>query len=231
MNDQPENPTDQTPTESQGQDTAKSIELTDSQASYLKGLNIEDPTDSENIVKIIDSAIKQKASVSRLSGDLSRANAKLAGKQEPETPQEQQENEGTPEPQTPSEPKLGITDNDLFDLTQMVVGFPELVNSAQDGSIFNELRQMGYFSTDGYNKKAVYDYLSKKNDSAKELRELREFKANHSTPNPADNPQLNSAPGLDLKGEMNPALAREIVLTGQPADRVQEAITFLQGKL
>lgn len=229
MNDQPENPTDQTPTEPQGQDTAKSIELTDSQASYLKGLNIEDPTDSESIIRIIDSAIKQKASVSRLSGDLSRANAKLAGK--PEPPQEQQESEGTPEPQTPSEPKSGITDNDLFDLTQMVVGFPELVNSAQDGSIFNELRQMGYFGTDGYNKKAVYDYLSKKNDSAKELRELREFKANHSTPNPADNPQLNSAPGLDLKGEMNSALAREIVLTGQPADRVQEAITFLQGKL
>ena len=113
----------------------------------------------------------------------------------------------------------------------MVVGFPELVESAQDGSIFNELRQMGYFGTDGYDKKSVHEYLSRKNDAAKELRELREFKEKHSTPNPAENPMLNAAPGLNLDGEMNRELGRQIVLTGEPAARVQEAITFLQSKL
>ena len=64
--EQPVTPTDQTSTDSQETPTAPSLELTDSQASYLKGLNIEDPTDAESIVKIIDSAIKQKASVSRM---------------------------------------------------------------------------------------------------------------------------------------------------------------------
>ena len=218
-NEQPVTPTDQTSTDSQETTTAPSLELTDSQASYLKGLNIEDPTDAESIVKIIDSAIKQKASVSRMSGELSRANAKLAG--QPEAQSERQEDRTPSEPQPP---KQGISDNDLFDLTQMVVGFPELVDSAQDGSIFNELRQMGYFGTDGYDKKSVHEYLSRKNDAAKELRELREFKK-------AENPMLNAAPGLNLDGEMNRELARQIVLTGEPAARAQEAITFLQSKL
>lgn len=224
--EQPVTPTDQTSADSQETPTAPSLELTDSQASYLKGLNIEDPTDAESIVKIIDSAIKQKASVSRMSGELSRANAKLAGRPEAQT--EHQEDKTPSEPQPP---KQGISDNDLFDLTQVVVGFPELVNLAQDGSIFNELRQMGYFGIDGYDKKSVHEYLSRKNDAAKELRELREFKEKHSTPNPAENPMLNAAPGLNLGGEMNRELAREIVLTGEPAARVQEAITFLQSKL
>ena len=42
---------------------------------------------------------------------------------------------------------------------------------------------------------------------------------------------LNAAPGLNLDGEMNRELARQIVLTGEPAARAQEAITFLQSKL
>ena len=227
--EQPVTPTDQTSTDSQETPTAPSLELTDSQASYLKGLNIEDPTDAESIVKIIDSAIKQKASVSRMSGELSRANAKLAGV--PQQSEAQPEHQEDRTPSEPQPPKQGISDNDLFDLTQMVVGFPELVNSAQDGSIFNELRQMGYFGTDGYDKRSVHEYLSRKNDAAKELRELREFKEKHSTPNPAENPMLNAAPGLNLDGEMNRELARQIVLTGEPAARVQEAIAFLQSKL
>lgn len=204
------------------------LELSEEQASYLKGLGIEDPTDPEAISKIITSGLKQKASVARISNENEQLKTRLMGQPEPDTPPKEPEAQ---ELDTPKPASNGVTENDLFDLSMMFMQFPELAEGAQDGTILNDLRQRGFISMNGIDKKAVYGYLSQENDRAKELRELREFKAKHSTPNPADNPQYDTHAGLDLRGEMTKELARAIVVQGAETERFQEAVLFLQKNL
>ena len=218
------------------------VELSDDQKAYLKGIGIEDLKSPEAIRKIIDTSIKQKSSVSKSARELEELRVRLSSQGKPVdyTPSEEQE---TPAPvtppasadtggnDTPPAASNGVSDNDLFDLSRMFNEFPELADEAQDGRIFGELRQLGYFGTQGVNKQAIYSHLSAKNAQAKELRELREFKQNHSKPDPSGNPRPSDSIGLNLSGEMNRDVARAIVLQGQKSDRYQEARQFLQKNL
>lgn len=217
------------------------VELSDEQKAYLKGIGIEDLKSPEAIQKIIETSIKQKSSVSKAARELEELKVRLAsqGKDtEPTAPTTPPADPATP-PQPPTTPPAdtgaptsnGVSDNDLFDLTQMFGQFPELSSEAQDGRIFGELRSLGYFGSGGINKKAIYDHLNARNAQAKELRELREFKEKYSTPNPADNPQYSGQPGLNLNGEMNKEVARAIILQGTSAKRFDEARQFLQKSL
>lgn len=167
--------------------------LSDDQKAYLKGIGVES-IDDVSVAKIIDTAIKQKASVSKSSREIAELKAMLSSRgqdtneyeatPEPETTQTQRNyyDDQTPERQQPTVGHSnGVTENDLFDLSLMIQNnFPELVPQATDGSLFDDLRIHGYFGVEGINKKAAYEYLSKKNADAKELRELREFKKSHS---------------------------------------------------
>ena len=218
------------------------VELSDEQKAYLKGIGIEDVTSPEAIQKILDTSIKQKSSVSKSSREIEELKARLASQGKSTDVELDDEEEDTPPAQSPSATppsgsdtpptaSNGVSDNDLFDLTRMFSEFPELADEAQDGRIFGELRQLGYFGTKGINKQAIYNHLSAKNAQAKELRELREFKANHEKPDPSSNPSPSSNAGLNLNGEMNRDVARAIVLNGPKADRYEEARQFLQKNL
>lgn len=210
-----------------------SVEMSDSVRSYLKGLGLEGVTATAELVKVAEAGMKQKESVSRMSLEKEQLLAKLSSQgqdiniqpTEPEKPAETTE----PKPQV-TEAKIGVSDNDLFDLARMVTtDFKELSNEAQDGSLFRELRQLGYFTANGIDKKAVYDYLTVKNSQAQELRELREFKQQHSQPDPSNNPQYNATPGYNLTGEMTHDMAHSIALSGDPTHaRYNEAIAFLR---
>ena len=224
-----ENPTPAEPT----------VELSDEQKAYLKGIGIDDVNSAESIAKIIDTSIKQKSSVSRSSREAEELKARLASlNQSTEVEHEEVVTEPPTAPEhatseADTSPKIGsgVSDNDLFDLTQMFASFPELTSEAQDGRIFAELRQLGYFSANGFDKKAIYNHLSARNSQAKELRELREFKEQHSKPDPSMNPQYNPSTGINLDGEMNRDVARAIILKGPQTSRYQEAREFLQKSL
>ena len=215
------------------------VEMSDSVKSYLKGLGLEGVQATPELVKVAEAGMKQKESVSRKSQEVETLLARLAsqGKDttEPEyTEPEEKKTEPSTPPQQPTETpaQIGVSDNDLFDLARLITtDFKELSESAQDGSIFRELRQLGYFTSKGIDKKAVYDYLSTKNAQAQELRELREFKQQHSQPDPSANPQYNATPGMNMSGEMNHQLAHAIALQGPGSKRYDEAIGFLRNEV
>lgn len=212
-----------------------SVEMSDSVKSYLKGLGLEGVTATAELVKVAEAGMKQKESVSRMSLEKEQLLARLSsqGKDTSISEVETQETKTTaPEPQE-TEAKIGVSDNDLFDLARMITtDFKELSDSAQDGSLFRELRQLGYFTSKGINKKAVYDYLQGKNAQAQELRELREFKNKYSQPDPNNNPQYNATPGYNLSGAMSHDMAHAIVLQGDTNNqRYQEAVSFLRNEV
>ena len=202
--------------------------------SYLKGLGLDQAQVTPEFLKLAEAGMKQKTSVSKLSLEKEQLLARLSGQGEsqPETKEEFE-----PEAQQPAavEPKAtgNISDNDLFRLSRTIQqDFPELSDLAQDGSLFRELRQLGYFKASGINERETYAYLSAKNAQLKELRELREFKEQHSRPDASTNPTYNPRPGLNMDGEMTEQLARSIVYSGNTQNkRYTEAVHFLQGKL
>ena len=212
-----------------------SVEVSDSVKSYLKGLGLEGANVTPELVKVAEAGMKQKESVSRMSLEKEQLLARLESQgkdvSEPVLNQPEQPAPQTtaPQPQE-TEAKIGVSDNDLFDLARMVTtDFKELSESAQDGSLFRELRQLGYFTAKGIDKKAVYDYLAGKNAAAQELRELREFKQKYSQPDPKNAPQYNATPGINMSGAMNHDMAHAIVLSGNTQNqRYQEAIAYLR---
>lgn len=212
------------------------VEVSDPVRSYLKGLGLENVAATPELVKVAEAGMKQKESVSRISYEKEQLLARL---------ESQGKDTSDPEPQAPAQTTapapapqeatatVGVTDNDLFDLAQMInTNFKDLSTEAQDGSLFRELRQLGYFTAQGINKKAVYDYLAAKNAQAQELRELREFKQRYSQPNPADNPAYMPTPGYAPDAPMDGNFARQIVLGGDTNhQRYGEAVQFLRNEL
>lgn len=223
----------------QEQPANPSVEVSDSVKSYLKGLGMENVQATPELVKLAEAGMKQKESVSKLSFEKENLLARLASQgkdtSEPEFTQEEEETKpattSAPAPQDDAKHNvIGVSDNDLFDLSRMIVTeFPEIKDQAQDGSLFKELRQLGYFTSEGINKKAVYDYLAGKNAQAQELRELREFKKKYENPDPNANPVYNPQMNLNLDGDMTKELAHAIVLHGDTSNkRYNEALSFLR---
>lgn len=202
--------------------------------SYLKGLGLETAQVTPEFLKLAEAGMKQKTSVSKLSLEKEQLLARLEGQG---VSQAQEIETHEPEVQQPAaeEPKAtgNISDNDLFRLSRTIQqDFPELSDLAQDGSLFRELRQLGYFKASGINERETYSYLAAKNAQLKELRELREFKEQHSRPDAATGPTYNPRPGLNMDGDMNEQLARAIVYNHDTQNkRYTEAVHFLQDKL
>lgn len=212
------------------------VEVPTEVKSYLKGLGLDNAQVTPEFLKLAEAGMKQKSSVSRLSLEKEQLLARLEGQGIHEaTITEEEPRE--PEVQQPAaeEPKAtgNISDNDLFRLSRTIAtDFPELSDLAQDGSLFRELRQLGYFKASGINERETYNYLAAKNAQLKELRELREFKEQHSRVDTSTNPAYNPRPGLNMDGDMNEQLARNIVYSGDTQNkRYQEAVHFLQDKL
>lgn len=215
------------------------VEASDAVKSYLKGLGLESAPVTEELIKVAEAGIKQKASVSKLSLEKEQLLAQMTSRgeephfKEPELEKEAEQTPPATQPTPTAEPTTrGVTANDLFDLSMMIQSsFPELLNEAQDGSLFKDLRQRGFFSAAGINKKDIYDYLSAKNAAAQELRELREFKEKYSQPNPNTNPAYTPQAGVNLtyQGEMNKDFAHKLVLSGDRNNkRYLEALEFLR---
>lgn len=221
----------------QEQTANPSVEVSDSVKSYLKGLGLENVQATPELVKLAEAGMKQKESVSKLSFEKESLLARLEsqGKDTSEPKQEQEVEQpapaSAPAPQDDTKQNIiGVSDNDLFDLSRMIVAeFPDIKDQAQDGSLFKELRQLGYFTSNGINKKAVYDYLAVKNSQAQELRELREFKQKYENPDPSANPVYNPQMRLNTEGDMTKEMAHAIVLRGDKSHkRYAEALTFLR---
>lgn len=212
------------------------VEVPTEVKSYLKGLGLDNAQVTPEFLKLAEAGMKQKSSVSRLSLEKEQLLARLEGQGVHETAIAEEETR-EPEVQQPAaeEPKAAgnISDNDLFRLSRTIAtDFPELSDLAQDGSLFRELRQLGYFKASGINERETYNYLAAKNAQLKELRELREFKEQHSRVDTSTNPAYNPRPGLNMDGDMNEQLARSIVYSGDAQNkRYQEAVHFLQDKL
>ena len=212
------------------------VEVPTEVKSYLKGLGLDNAQVTPEFLKLAEAGMKQKSSVSRLSLEKEQLLARLEGQgihentiaeEEPREPEVQQ-------PAAEEQKATGnISDNDLFRLSRTIAtDFPELSDLAQDGSLFRELRQLGYFKASGINERETYNYLAAKNAQLKELRELREFKEQHSRVDTSTNPAYNPRPGLNMDGDMNEQLARSIVYSGDAQNkRYQEAVHFLQDKL
>lgn len=215
--------------------------LSDEGKAYLKGLGIE-TLDNDAFAKLVDSSIKQKSSVSDKSRELEELRARLSSQGqsiEPSAPVVEPQDPTPPVEVTPQEPSTpasgrGVTENDLFDISTMIhSNFPELVDQAADGSLFAELRQLGHFGIDGINKKQVFEHLSAKHALAKELKELREFRAQHQAPDENENPIYNpgGAPVSNAAKDTN--WARQVValsINGQQVDDkdLNEAREILQ---
>lgn len=243
----PENPSENTdpagtgaPNPDQGQPANPTVEASPEVQAYLKGLGLENVQLSPEFVKVAEAGLKQKASVSKLSFEKQELLARLASQNKDTTdPVEPEPAPAAPAPQPPAPvnptPTPGVSDNDLFDLARMIqTDFPEIASQGEDGSLFAELRQLGYFTPRGINKQAVYDYLSAKNAQAKELRELREFKEQHSQPNPNNNPMYNPAPGMQFSDDrkMDSQMAHAIVYRGDVSNkRYNEALEFIRKDL
>lgn len=212
------------------------VEVPTEVKSYLKGLGLDNAQVTPEFLKLAEAGMKQKTSVSRLSLEKEQLLARLEGQGVHETTTVEEEPR-EPEVQQPAaeEQKAtgNISDNDLFRLSRTIAtDFPELSDLAQDGSLFRELRQLGYFKASGINERETYNYLAAKNAQLKELRELREFKEQHSRVDTSTNPAYNPRPGLNMDGDMNEQLARSIVYSGDAQNkRYQEAVHFLQDKL
>lgn len=208
------------------------VVMSDSVKSYLKGLGLEGVNATPELVKVAEAGMKQKESVSKKSLEVEQLMAKLAsqGKDVSISEEAPQETTPTPEPQDVAGHTTGVSDNDLFDLARIITtDFKEIASEAEDGSLFRELRQLGYFTSKGIDKKAVYSYLQARNSQAQELRELREFKEKYSQPNPANNPVYNQTPGYNPNAAMSKAMAENIVMSGDHSNpRYAESLEFLR---
>lgn len=133
------------------------VEVPTEVKSYLKGLGLDNAQVTPEFLKLAEAGMKQKTSVSKLSLEKEQLFARLEGQGVHETaPAEEEPRE--PEVQQPAaeEPKAtgNISDNDLFRLSRTIAtDFPELSDLAQDGSLFRELRQLGYFKASGINER------------------------------------------------------------------------------
>lgn len=163
--------------------------LDEKETGFLKGLGIEEFT-PESLKKLVQAGINQKDSVSRISREKAELEAKLAGLQQPVEPQPSIEGQSEPVAQPVSAPAqpaqavqpqaYGATKNDAWDISQMIVtNFPDLKDVAASGEIFNDLTMRGLYGVNGVDKEGIYNYLSSRNAEAKEIRELREFKAKY----------------------------------------------------
>lgn len=219
--------------------------LSEDHRGYLKGIGIEE-FNSESLQKLVDSAQKQKQSVSQKSLELEQLKAQLQSQgKSVEVPEETPAPIQTQAPETqapvatpePSTPVRGVTENDLFDLSMTINrDFPELRDEAADGRLFAELRQFGYFGVEGINKKQVYEHLTRKHAQAKELAELRAFKEKYSQPDPSLNPTYNPGSTISGKQEKTPDWARQVVaasINGQNVDEktLIEARSILQKQI
>lgn len=209
------------------------VEVSDEVRSYLKGLGMENVSATPELVKIAEAGLKQKSSVSRLSLEKEQLLARLSSQGMDTTVEEPVQQITSPEPvhqATNQAQTIGVSDNDLFRLSQNIHDrFQELIPAAEDGSLFKEMRQLGYFRADGINEREVYNFLSQKNSQLAELRELRQFKAEHSRLDSATNPTYMPQPGMDMNAKMSTELARQIVYTGDTSNaRYGEAVRFLQ---
>ena len=205
--------------------------LSEDGKAYLKGLGVES-LDPQAFAKIVDSSIKQKTSVSEKSRELEELRARLSSTgqdtavtTEPDpAPNTQPESVTQPEPSTPVQGR-GVTENDLFDLSTMINReFPELISEAADGRLFAELRQLGFFGVEGINKKQVYEHLSQKHATAKELKELREFKEKYSQPDPSTNPTYDPLTNVSDERTKDRNWAQQVVLTSVNGGQVDEKI-------
>lgn len=206
---------------------------------YLKGLGISS-LDEDSIKKIIDAGMKQKQSVAKKSQELEELKAKYAG-----VPVEATQPEPVvPQPTAPQEPSTpvaqgqtqSLTDNELFMLSDIIRrDFPELTESATDGSLFKEMRQLGYFN-EGLNLRATTEYLAGKHAIAKELKELRAFKAAQESLDPEDNPGYNPYSSLSNTANKDVNWANNVLaaaFSGQDvsAEVYQEAVRIKQSSL
>ena len=205
--------------------------LSEDGKAYLKGLGVES-LDPQAFAKIVDSSIKQKTSVSEKSRELEELRARLSstGQDTAVTPVADPAPEPQPDPVTPPAPSTpvqgrGVTENDLFDLSSMINReFPELIPEAADGRLFAELRQLGFFGVEGINKKQVYEHLSQKQATAKELKELREFKEKYSQPDPSTNPTYDPLTNVSDERVKDRNWAQQVVLTSVNGGQVDEKI-------
>ena len=203
--------------------------LSEDGKAYLKGLGVES-LDPQAFAKIVDSSIKQKTSVSEKSRELEELRARLSstGQDTAVTPVADPAPEPQPDPVTPPAPSTpvqgrGVTENDLFDLSSMINReFPELIPEAADGRLFAELRQLGFFGVEGINKKQVYEHLSQKHATAKELKELREFKEKYSQPDPSTNPTYDPLTNVSDERTKDRNWAQQVVLTSVNGGQVDE---------
>lgn len=205
--------------------------LSEDGKAYLKGLGVES-LDPQAFAKIVDSSIKQKTSVSEKSRELEELRARLSSQGQDTTvtpvadptPEPQPDPVTQPAPSTPVQGR-GVTENDLFDLSSMINReFPELIPEAADGRLFAELRQLGFFGVEGINKKQVYEHLSQKHATAKELKELREFKEKHSVADPSLNPTYNPGAPVTNPETKDANWAREIVSASIMGHQVEEKV-------
>lgn len=209
------------------------VEVPQEVKSYLKGLGLDNAQVTPEFLKLAEAGMRQKTSVSKLSLEKEQLLARLEGvKTQPVEEVKQPE----VQPMATVEPKAensSISDNDLFRFSRTIASdFPELNELAQNGDLFRELRQLGYFGANGINEREAYVYLSNKNAQLKELRELREFKEQAQQRDTAMNPSYNPRPGVSMDAEMSEALARTIVYSGDVQNkRYQEAVSYLQNKL
>ena len=221
------------------------VEATAEQLAYMRGVGLENATLTPEFLKAIDLGMKQKSSVSNKELEITQLKAQLEsrGQEAQEAPVQQ-----APEPQQPPvqptpipEPNPvqgqvgnGISQNDIFDVTQMINGFGVFNTPEAAKEVFDELRLRKLFGVTGVDKKGVYDYLSVKSAQVKELQELRKFKEEYSQPDPNANPSYNLGAEITADTEVKDrATAQAIVLAaieGQQVDakKLNEAREFLQ---
>lgn len=226
--------------------------LSDKEKSYMKGLGINE-INAETLQKLVHSGLAQKDSVSKLSREKAEYEAMLASRGEStvnglsnqsqsnsvqpeamvlETPMGEASEELKQEPQRTT----GVTKNDIWDLSLMINReFPELIDRATNGEIFNELTMRGYFGADGIDKKAVYEYLSRENATAKEFRELKEKVAEYEKANqsePQYNPQATINNGVRDLNWANAVLRQNLTNPGSvDFNDLNEATIMIQSSL
>lgn len=225
--------------------------LSDKEKSYMKGLGINE-INAETLQKLVHSGLAQKDSVSKLSREKAEYEAMLASRGESTVngPSNQSQSEPvesdavvleTPVGESTQELKqeqspAGVTKNDIWDLSLMINReFPELIDRAANGEIFNELTMRGYFGADGIDKKAVYEYLSRENATAKEFRELKEKVAEYEKASQSEsqyNPQATVNNGVRDLNWANAVLQQNITNPGSvDFNDLNEATIMIQSSL
>lgn len=225
--------------------------LSDKEKSYMKGLGINE-INAETLQKLVHSGLAQKDSVSKLSREKAEYEAMLASRGESTVngPSNQSQSgpvesdavvletpvgESTQELKQEQSP-AGVTKNDIWDLSLMINReFPELIDRAANGEIFNELTMRGYFGADGIDKKAVYEYLSRENATAKEFRELKEKVAEYEKANQSEsqyNPQATVNNGVRDLNWANAVVQQNITNPGSvDFNDLNEATIMIQSSL